>query len=153
MTDEIIGSDSPFSQRHRATLQRLAGEIIPASADYAIPGADDERIFADFLATGTRHARGLEKAVLLIDELARGSLLAADPTGRQDAVADFCRSALPEARAVIALLVQCYYRDDRVMASLDMEPRAPHPQGFDVEEGDWGLLDPVRARGKIYKEV
>jgi hypothetical protein len=35
--------------------------------------------------------------------------------------------------------------------SLGMEPRAPFPKGFEVEQGDWSLLDPVRARPKLYR--
>ena len=51
------------------------------------------------------------------------------------------------------IILQCYYRDDRVMRSLDMEVRPPFPKGFEVEQGDWSLLDPVRARPKLYREV
>ena len=47
------------------------------------------------------------------------------------------------------IVLQCYYRDDRVMISLGMEPRAPFPKGHELPQGDWFLLDPVRARGKI----
>ena len=54
-------------------------------------------------------------------------------------------------RALTGLVVQCYYRDDRVMADLQMDPRPPHPQGYAVPEGDWSLLDPVRAREKMYR--
>ena len=43
------------------------------------------------------------------------------------------------------IILQCYYRDDRVVRSLGMEPRPPFPKGFEVEQGDWSLLDPVRA--------
>ena len=56
--------------------------------------------------------------------------------------------------AILELVIaQCYYRDDRVMRAIGMEPRAPFPKGYDVEQGDWSLLDPVRARGKIYRDV
>ena len=51
------------------------------------------------------------------------------------------------------IVLQCYYRDDRVMRSLGMEVRPPFPKGFVVEQGDWSLLDPVRARPKMYREV
>jgi len=34
-----------------------------------------------------------------------------------------------------------------------MEPRPPFPKGFTIEEGDWTLLDPVRRRGKLYRDV
>jgi hypothetical protein len=39
------------------------------------------------------------------------------------------------------------------MQSLGMEARPPFPQGYEVPEGDWSMLDPVRARGSIYKKV
>ena len=51
------------------------------------------------------------------------------------------------------IVLQCYYRDDRVMRSLDMEVRPPFPKGFEVEQGDWSLLDPVRARPKLFRDV
>ncbi len=46
-----------------------------------------------------------------------------------------------------------YYRDDRVMRSLDMELRPPFPGGFTVEQGDWSLLDPVRSRPKLWRDA
>jgi hypothetical protein len=42
--------------------------------------------------------------------------------------------------------------DDRVMRSLGMEPRPPFPEGFEMGQGDWSLLDPVRARAKLYRD-
>ena len=51
------------------------------------------------------------------------------------------------------LTVQGYYRDDRVMLSLGMEPRPPHPDGYEVEQGDWSLLDPVRQRDEFYRRT
>ena len=52
-----------------------------------------------------------------------------------------------------SVILQCYYRDDRVMRSLGMEPRPPFPNGHEVEQGDWSLLDPVRKRPKLYREA
>ena len=51
------------------------------------------------------------------------------------------------------IILQCYYQDDRVMQSLGMEPRPPFPEGFEVEQGDWSLLDPVRGRPKLYRDA
>jgi hypothetical protein len=31
--------------------------------------------------------------------------------------------------------------------------RAPFPKGFELEAGDLSLLDPVRARPKVYRDV
>jgi hypothetical protein len=39
------------------------------------------------------------------------------------------------------------------MRSLGMEPRPPYPKGFAVEQGDWSLLDPVRARPTLYRDA
>jgi hypothetical protein len=56
-------------------------------------------------------------------------------------------------RRIASVAVQCYYLDDRVMTSLGMDARAPYPDGFEVEQGDWSLLDPVRQRSKLYRDV
>lgn len=50
----------------------------------------------------------------------------------------------PPLIALTRVVVQCYYRDDCVMRSLGMEVRPPFPKGFEVEQGDWSLLDRAR---------
>ena len=62
------------------------------------------------------------------------------------------RAASDAAVGVLTRLVLlCYYRDDRVMISLGLEPRAPFPKGHVLEQGDWSLLDPVRARKPFWR--
>ena len=51
------------------------------------------------------------------------------------------------------VILQCYYRDDRVMRSLGLETRPPFPLGRTLPQGDWSLLDPVRVRPKFYREA
>jgi hypothetical protein len=55
--------------------------------------------------------------------------------------------------ALSRAVLQCYYRDDRVIRSLGMEPRPPFPKGHVLEQGDWSLLDPVRTRPKMWRDV
>ncbi len=50
------------------------------------------------------------------------------------------------AATLVRVVLQCYYRDDRVLRSLGLELRAPFPKGYALEQGDWALLDPVKAR-------
>ena len=57
------------------------------------------------------------------------------------------------AATLVRVVLQCYYRDDRVMISLGQEPRSPFPKGHTVEQGDLSLLDPVRARPPIWRKV
>ena len=51
------------------------------------------------------------------------------------------------------LVTQCYYRDDRVVRSLGMELRPPHPEGYAVDQGDWSVLDQVRKRQPFHRRV
>ena len=59
---------------------------------------------------------------------------------------NFAPSGGGAAATLVRVVLQCYYRDDRVLRSLGLELRAPFPQGYVLEQGDWSLLDPVKAR-------
>jgi hypothetical protein len=91
-----------------------------------------------------------------LDELARraGRPLAALDPGQREAVAMELRAKGGAAVAtLIRVVLQCYYRDDRVVRSLGLEPRPPYPKGHVLEDGDWSLLDPVRARPPMWRRV
>ena len=157
MTDDFISSDRGLSGAHRHQLQAFAGTVIPASADYGVPGADDPAIAADIARTAEGSAGAVAEALDALDALARQQRRAAftdlDEAGRLTAARAF-RSAQPSVAVTLLVLVaQCYYRDDRVMASLGMEPRAPFPEGFELEQGDWSLLDPVRKRDSMVRDA
>jgi hypothetical protein len=120
--------------------------IVPASEEYKVPGADDPAIQADMLATLGRDSK---LVVAALDHLARlaGQPLAELDAARRDAVAqEFRRHGGPAAATLVRVVLQCYYRDDRVLGSLGIEPRAPFPKGHVLPDGDWSLLDPVKAR-------
>jgi hypothetical protein len=51
------------------------------------------------------------------------------------------------------VVLQSYYRDDRVVRSLGLELRPPFPQGYTLEQGDWSLLDPVKARPSMWRRA
>ena len=50
------------------------------------------------------------------------------------------------------VILGAYYRDDRVLLAIGHEARAPFPKGYDVEQGDWSLLDPVRRRAQFWRD-
>lgn len=141
----------PLSPGELATLRSVAGAMIPASDEYAVPGADDASIVADIVASLGRDEAAVRQALTKLDELAGGSLAGSLDPARETAIERF-RAEYPGLVApLVAAIVRCYYRDDRVMLSLGMERRPPYPEGFSVEQGDWSLLDPVRARGPIWR--
>lgn len=144
---------TPLPARQQRSLRALAGSMVPASGEFAVPGADDERIFADIVASLGRDAPQVTLALARLEDWAGGCLADLDP-GQQAALAQRLRDESPGlALMLVNVVVRCYYRDDRVMRSLNMELRPPFPKGFELEQGDWSLLDPVRARGKAYREV
>ncbi|WP_407165744.1 hypothetical protein [Bradyrhizobium sp. ORS 111] len=137
----------------RADFRTIAAMIVPESAEYKVPGADDPAIQADMLATLGRDTAPVAQA---LDHLARlaGRPLAELDAARRDAVAkEFRASGGTAAATLVRVVLQCYYRDDRVLRSLGLEPRAPFPKGHVLPEGDWSLLDPVRARGGSLRGV
>jgi hypothetical protein len=137
----------------RDDLRVVAGMIVPASAEYNVPGADDTAIQADMLATLGRDAAAVREA---LDHLARlsGKPLAELDAARREAVAkEFRASGGGAAAALIRVVLQCYYRDDRVLLSLGLELRPPFPKGYPLEQGDWSLLDPVKARPSMWRRT
>ena len=53
-------------------LRRLAAFMVPASAEYGVPGADDEAIFADVVRSLGRDRDAVRKALAMLREIAGG---------------------------------------------------------------------------------
>ncbi len=134
-------------------LRALAGMIIPASQTYGVPGADDERIFNDILRSLERDRDDICRALAHLAALAGGAFADLEPGRRTEVAATFREAGGAPLAALVRVVLLCYYRDDRVMRSLGQEPRPPFPKGHVVEQGDWSLLDPVRARPPMYRVV
>ena len=112
-----MSAHSPFTPAQSDDLRAMAAMIIPTSAEFDVPGADDKSIQADIVATLGRDAELVREA---LDELAR-------LTGRRP----------------LGSLVR----------ALGLEPRPPYPKGHVLEDGDWSLLDPVRARPPMWRRA
>jgi hypothetical protein len=135
------------------SLRCLAEMMIPASAEYGVPSAGDDAIFADILRSFGRDAEHVLAVLRTLDEMAGGVFADLEPARREAVAARLHDSAGQSLIYLERIILQCYYRDDRVMRSLGLEVRPPYPKGFEVEQGDWSLLDPVRARRKFYREI
>lgn len=170
MDTDTIGTDNPFTPAQERAIVAFAAALIPASEEYNVPSAGDAVIAQDILAAAKRVPAAVTTAVQTLDEAAvaahgvgfaelneaaRARMLRQSDSPRSAGGLNrvFDPSALAGQRALVSIVAQCYYRDDRVLHSLGMEPRPPFPKGFEVEQGDWSLLDPVKRRGKLYREV
>jgi hypothetical protein len=155
-----MADDAVFSPAQLRTLTAVLDEIVPARPDGALPGA------------GTLGVTSyVEKAVRERPELAFGlvpGLEALERAAVSRGAAGF--AALPaaerapllrEVAAAEAALVPTlmfvtysgYYHESHVLTALGLEARPPHPKGYDLPPNDLSLLDPVRRRGKIYREA
>ena len=149
-----MSADNLLTPAQIDDLRAIAAVMIPASTEFDVPGADDPAIQADILATLGRDADLVRDALDLLARLVGGRPLASLDPARRQAAAMELRSIGGAAVATLSRVVlQCYYRDDRVVRSLGLEPRPPYPKGHVLEDGDWSLLDPVRARPPMWRRV
>ena len=142
-----------LSAAEKRTLAAMCARMIPASAEFKVPGADDALIQADIAKSLGRDATAVHAALAKLEAIAGGSLADLTVEKQETACATLRAEAGMDLTLLTRIILQCYYRDDRVMISLGMEPRPPFPKGHELPQGDWSLLDPVRARGKIWREA
>jgi hypothetical protein len=140
-------ADNQLTRIQRDDLRTVAGMIVPASDEYKVPGADDAAIQADILATLGRDTKLVTAALDHLARLAGGPLAELDAAKRDTVAQEFRNNGGAAAATLVRVVLQCYYRDDRVLRSLGLELRAPFPKGYVLPDGDWSLLDPVKAKG------
>ena len=145
--------ESGLSAAEIRDLRCVAGMMVPASTEYGVPGADDEVIFADIVKSIGRDLGDVRKALGTLGQLGGAAFADVDASRRYGVVDAFRARGGNEAAALSRVVLQCYYRDDRVLHSLGIEPRAPFPKGHVLEQGDWSLLDPVRKLPKLWRDA
>jgi hypothetical protein len=144
-------NDQTLTEAEIADLRCLAGMIIPPSAKYGVPGADDDTIFSDIVNSIGRDRNDVCAALAKLRTLAGGPLAALDAMRCGDVTTKLRVEGGAEVGVLTRIVLLCYYRDDRVMVSLGLEARPPFPKGHVLEQGDWSLLDPVRVRKPFWR--
>ncbi len=150
MPDQAVSDLTPGELRD---LRRLAAIMVPASTEHRVPGADDEAIFADIVRSLGRDREAVRKALALLREMAGGDFSRLDAATAETTAMEMLARGGSTVTALGRAVLQCYYRDDRVFIALGLEPRAPFPKGHQVEQGDWTLLDAVRGRPRMWRDV
>jgi hypothetical protein len=141
-------SNDPLNARERRDLACLVGLMIPASAEYGVPSANDPLIFEDILRSLGRDSPAVRRALRRVAGI--GDL---SPDQAETTAEALLSQTDPDIVTLGRVVLGCYYRDDRVMHSVGREPRAPFPQGHVLEQGDWSLLDAVRGRPKLWRDA
>lgn len=142
-----------FTEKELIVLRRLAGAMIGASEELQIPGADDDAIFSRFLERAGSVVAGLGQGMDdCFAEIGGTSAVAAlDDADFVKAIDVFQHKQHPFLEAMTGLVAYAYYRDPRILRSLNKEDRPPFPEGNELEQGDWSLLDPVRRRDPFFR--
>jgi hypothetical protein len=151
----VIGSDNPYSDDERQLLREIAGLLIPASSEYGIPGADDEHIFNNILISIISLAPTLKPKLqdlqVLAEERHGPDFLSLSQVDKTTLLRDQINYAL--LHHMITATAGAYYQDGRVLETIGLKSTPPFPGGHDIEQGDWSLLEPVKARAPFYRKV
>jgi hypothetical protein len=120
--------------------------MIPAGEDR--PSAADPELFKDILSRLSTHESVLKPALAILATLTLEKLAASE----QVTLINQYRQAYPAFFQIFeSQVIQVYYANSVVLTSLGVNAPSPYPGGYDVEETDWSLLDPVRGREPFYR--
>jgi hypothetical protein len=133
-------------------LREIAATMIPADLALGMPGADDPDILADIVRSVGRDLPLVREAMAAIVKKSGGAFAGMDRDRREVLLNDYHANGGAPAATLARVILGAYYRDDRVLIAIGHEARAPFPKGYEVEQGDWSLLDPVRHRAKFWRD-
>jgi len=147
----------PLTSGQRVILDIVLNLIVPPSADGRMPGAAEVGVPAYLFAEAPD---ALPLLCQELEELERRSHerftrgFAELKEHERKSLVEEMRAREPSFMNRLSMeTLACYYQHDRVLEGLGMEARPPYPKGYQVVPGDLSLLEPVRARGKIYRDA
>ncbi|HKB55366.1 MAG TPA: gluconate 2-dehydrogenase subunit 3 family protein, partial [Ramlibacter sp.] len=150
-------ADASFTSARRETLRAVLAMLVPASPDGRMPGAAEMPQVLQRIEHLEAELPGLRGGLEMLEDeaIARyGAAFAALDGASRSTVLDEFGARHPAVLQRLALeTVTCYYQQDGVIERLGMEPRPPYPKGYQVLPGDLTLLNPVTARGRIYRDA
>ena len=152
-------TQDPTAALPRDALSCALDRLIPPSADGRFPGAGELGLaaYVDRLVQQRPELRPLLAEGLAALETgaerrgARG-YAALPREARLELLHELAGSLPGFVPTLLFLTYTGYYREPRVMAALGLEARPPFPKGYDLGESDFSLLEPVRRRGRLYRE-
>jgi len=155
-TGEAVAAPD-FTAAEHAVLDALMDLMIPASRDGRMPAARALALYADSAGLSSRDAALLHHGLREIEahaQAAHGTGFAQLQVAGAMAVVEQMRAQHPEFIHAFCLNTTArYLKHATVMPLIGLEPRPPWPKGHTVAEGDWSLIEVVRKRPKIYREV
>lgn len=155
MSNNMIATSSVWTHDERAMLIRLARLVIGEDPHAVKPDVGDVSIMSNIFVRIEEFERPVRKGLASLTERAGRDGLSSAVEMADEALTvtlNSQRETQSLLRAMMQVVAQCYYADERVLIALGFEPRPPFPQGHVLEQGDWQLLDTVRNGPARYRE-
>ena len=154
---QTVGLAVPLKAEHVEMLRLIVDLIVPPSEDGHLPGASEYDVAGYINQRDPGLILELRSDFEKLEKRADAShgkcFAALTPYERED-LTNRLRAEDAGFLAVLALhTVACYYIQDQVLEAIGMPARPPAPLGYEVKAGDLSLLNPVRARGKVYRDA
>jgi hypothetical protein len=145
---------NPLSETQQETLRAVLDTIVPASQGGRLPAAGALGLAAVLADKAPLLMPALAPGLTWLDEQAGEPGFAGLGTAaRRDALAALTERDPGFLPGLVFHTYLHYYQRGEVLVGLGLEARPPYPGGYPLEENDLSLLDPVRERGRMYRDV
>jgi len=152
-------SQPVFTADEAHALARVLDAVLPPSEDGRLPGAGALGI-AGAIEGAVRRSPDLGVALraglAALETLARhrgpGGFEALAPPEREAALRELAAEQPGFLPGLLFHAYAAYYQHPRVLEGLGLEPRPPHPKGYEMRESDLALLDAVRRRPALHRK-
>lgn len=153
----IIATNNFLSDLEKSILVALLDVIIPADKARGLPSAAELNFLEYLEEFGADHVPKIKEELGELNKEAldkTSSLFFELEKDKQAKLCDLLRETKHRfARTILVQTLNCYYQDSRVLAAWGRKAGAQFPGGNEVPQGDLTLLDPVRKRGKIFRDI
>lgn len=135
--------------------QQMLDTLLPGDAELGMPSAFSAGVAQFLLRQG--HKSLFDEFLAAIETIAiqkhQTTWLSLDTNKRLECIERSRRSHFQLASQFLSQVLRGYYTTPAVQISLNAGVVPPFPQGNQLAEINWDLLEPVYERGPIYREV
>ena len=147
-----------LSEDHTLLLVEVLDQIVPRDGD--IPGAGEVgvAVYIDDAMDYSKHLKALiDEGLISLEETSQGMYSQCFGVLPDRAKVDVLSRVESENgkffKELVRLCYSGYYIDPEIRQLRDLEQRPPLPVGYDMEPFDISLLENVKNRGGIYRDV
>ena len=145
-----------LSQEQERLLAQVLDTLVPPSDDGRLPGAGELGVVEYVTQLLEPKPESLSMIAAGLDALrdrTESDFGALDPSARAELLQGLGASHPGFVGPLVFYTYSGYYQNPQVLEALGLEGRPPYPQGYELPERDLTLLDDVRRRPKLYREV